>query len=532
MSAASPVTRFDALRLPGLRRVARMPRGRLVFQLPMLLFALLLMYDGFSGPQRAGQNLATVAPWVHYRGLVVLALLLAGNLFCAACPFALPRTVAHRLSVRGRRWPRILRGKWVAAVSLLALFFVYEWLDLWASPLLTAWLIAAYFAAAFALEAFFTESAFCKYVCPLGTFNFVYSTASPLQIGVRQPDVCRTCVGKDCINGRYAAQPVIRVSEITTSPPIPVFVYGEGAASPASGGEVAATINAKSFDSAPSTQHSALIVPGCGTLLFPPTIQSNLDCTLCLDCARACPHDNVGLFARAPGAELKKPNAWPARWDVSLLVICLAFLGLLNAFGMTPPVYDLLEGLANSLGLPGAGLPPAAIDAIVLGLLFVAVGVVLPAGLSVGAAALSRRLGGVSKRDSLRHTVAAFAPAFVPIGLGFWIAHYSFHFLTGLFTIVPVTQRFLTDHQIGWFGAPDWSLGGLPLGVVGMIQLSALIAGYGVSMWLALQTAQRLYRRNAMLGYLAWALLLTGLMLAGWWLIQQPMEMRGSFLFD
>ena len=40
---------------------------------------------------------------------------------------------------------------------------------------LAAWLIVAYFVASFLLEALFTESAFCKYVCPLGTFNFVYS---------------------------------------------------------------------------------------------------------------------------------------------------------------------------------------------------------------------------------------------------------------------------------------------------------------------------------------------------------------------
>ena len=28
----------------------------------------------------------------------------------------------------------------------------------------------------------------------------------------------------------------------------------------------------------------------------------------------------------------------------------------------------------------------------------------------------------------------------VPLGFGMWLAHYGFHFLTGLYTIVPVTQ--------------------------------------------------------------------------------------------
>ena len=30
----------------------------------------------------------------------------------------------------------------------------------------------------------------------------------------------------------------------------------------------------------------------------------NLDCTFCLDCVYACPHGNVGLVGRMPGAEL------------------------------------------------------------------------------------------------------------------------------------------------------------------------------------------------------------------------------------
>jgi hypothetical protein len=205
---------FDALQLPVLRRIARWRWGRLVFQLPLLAVAVLLMYDGFTGPRNAAQNLATVVPWVHYRGFVIVALLLVGNLFCMGCPFTLPRTLAKRFSLPGRRFPQVLRNKWLAIGGLFTLFFLYEWLDFWASPWLTAWVIVFYFVASFALEAFFSESAFCKYVCPLGTFNFVYSTVSPLQIRAKDTDICRTCVGKECINGSYSPQPVILIDQI------------------------------------------------------------------------------------------------------------------------------------------------------------------------------------------------------------------------------------------------------------------------------------------------------------------------------
>ena len=38
--------------------------------------------------------------------------------------------------------------------------------------------------------------------------------------------------------------------------------------------------------------------------LFLPAKVGNLDCTLCLDCVQACPHDNVALASRLPGLEL------------------------------------------------------------------------------------------------------------------------------------------------------------------------------------------------------------------------------------
>ncbi len=196
-----PSARYDVLRAPLIGRVLTWRWGRLVFQLPLLLIAGLLVYDGLTGPRLASQNLATVSVWVHYRGIIILALVFVGNLFCMGCPFTLPRTLAQRLSGAGRRWPRALRNKWLAVGAFVGFLFLYEWLDLWASPWLTAWIIIAYFLSAFILEAVFAESPFCKYVCPLGTFNFVGATASPTQIAVHSADTCRTCVGKECVNG-------------------------------------------------------------------------------------------------------------------------------------------------------------------------------------------------------------------------------------------------------------------------------------------------------------------------------------------
>ena len=122
MSIYRPNPRHNVLNYPVIGRLLRWRWGRLVFQTLLLLVAGLMLYDGFTGPQFAPENLSTVIAWVHYRGFVVFGFLLLGNLFCMGCPFTLPRTLAKRLAIRGGRWPSYLRNKWVA-IGLLFLFF-------------------------------------------------------------------------------------------------------------------------------------------------------------------------------------------------------------------------------------------------------------------------------------------------------------------------------------------------------------------------------------------------------------------------
>lgn len=496
MELYRPNTAIDLLQIPGLGRLLRWRWGRLVLQIPLFIAAVLLIIDGLTGPQVAPRNLATVAPWVHYRGLVVIVLLLVGNLFCMGCPFHIPRTLAKRLSLRGRRFPKILRNKWIAIGSLFLLFFLYESLNLWASPALTAWVIVAYFVASFVMEAVFTESAFCKYVCPLGTFNFVYSTASPTQIAIKNTDVCTNCQGKECINGSWASQSTIRVDQIPVANDV---------------GDIEK--QSKQVRNGPGG------VLGCGTQLFAPQIKSNLDCVFCLDCVRACPHQNIGLMVRTPGRELGLADAWPKTWDVSFLVVILAFLGVVNAFGMVPPVYELQETLMRNFGFLS--------ETLTLLLIFLVGGIFLPIGLTLAVARLTQALTQTVKKYRLRHTVAAFAPSFVPIGFGIWFAHYGFHFLIAPLSIIPVIQEFVGQ-------TAEWARFSVSadIGLIGLIQVVVLVGGFLWSMLVAQRTALRLYRRRGMQGLLPWALLLFLLMLIALNIFSLPMEMRGTAFFS
>jgi ferredoxin len=464
-----PNQHLGVLSWPAIGRFLRWRHGRLFGQLLLLLVALLIIYDGFTGPQFAPENSATNIVWLQFRGFVMLALLFAGNLFCMNCPFALPRSFARRWSISGRRWPRALRNKWLAIAVLFIYLFLYEWLDLWASPWLTAWIVIAYFLLAFTLEFIFSESPFCKYVCPLGSFNFVGSTVSPLQVSVASQDICRNCAGKECVNGTQK-------------------------------------------------EDGRWQMLGCGTELFPPQVTSNLDCTLCLDCTRACPYNNVTLAARPILHELRQPKAWPYRWDLSLLVWIFTFAALSNAFGMTPPIYATVSWLGGVLNTNN--------EALLLLLIFAVLNILLPLFLGLPISWIGRSLAG--GKEPLRVSFSKHTPALVPIGFAVWLAHYGFHFATGALSIIPAMQNFLIDHGITLLGTvPDWTLSNiLPFSWLLPLQVMIIVLGFGGSYYVLSDIGR--HEKESFTAQLPWLLLILGLAIAAVFLFNLPMEMRGT----
>ena len=111
-----------------------------------------------------------------------------------------------------------------------------------------------------------------------------------------------------------------------------------------------------------------------------------------------------------------------------------------------------------------------------------------------------------------------------------WLAHYSFHFLTGIGTVVPVVQDLLLNVGIPLLGEPMWTLTGMPealvypleLGFVGLGLMGSLLVGYHIS--------ERDYADEAWSAYIPWAVLCVILWAVAMWLLSQPMEMRGTFL--
>lgn len=489
--------RFDLFGLLGLRRFFRWKYARLVFQLPLLVLVIIMLIDGFTGRQLAPRNMATTATWLHWRGLVVLALALVGNAFCAACPLMLTRgtsrflrrVMPERLQFR---WPRALHNKYTVTFLMVAFFFSYELFDLWASPWLTAWLIVGYFGSALVIDTFFPAGTFCRYVCPLGNFNFVLSHTSPTQVVALDPNVCASCEHKPCLHGRETYfdeadargdAAFIPLSEITNP-------NGQG------------------------------FFPGCETGLFAPTIQSNMDCTNCFNCVRACPYDNVGLGVRSP---VREPTSdvwlWRGRFTVMLLAVSLAAWGLLNAAAMVAPFFGFIEQAAAFLNTES--------EALLFTLLFTLTGLIgFAATTAVGV--IADWAGGQRTLQPLR-SFMRWGYVVVVLGIGFWFAHYLFHFLTGALQIIPVFQNFLQLQGVQI--TPDWGLAQLvPTRYLFTITAAVTSLYSLLAIYVSMRIALRDYGRRGVLAM--WPVLLFILAFAVFavWLLGQPMEMRGTLL--
>jgi polyferredoxin len=164
---------FDLLRVPLIGGFLRWRHSRTILQVPLFLIAVVMILHGMFGPRLAPKNLATVLTWIHFRGALVLVLLCAGNFFCLACPFMLVRNAARRLFRPRFNWPRVLRNKWISVALFVVILFTYELFSLWSSPWWTVSLALAYFVAVLLIDGLFKHASFCKFVCPIGKFNFI-----------------------------------------------------------------------------------------------------------------------------------------------------------------------------------------------------------------------------------------------------------------------------------------------------------------------------------------------------------------------
>ncbi len=449
------------------------------------LLMVLVCLDGWFGPEEAPANLAGTLPWTHARGLIVLGIVLAGNLACMGCPFMAPRGLLRRFIRPTRSFPRALRSKWIAVGVVAAWLASYEAFDLWASPWATAWILIGYVVTLLVVDALFAGASFCKHLCPLGQWHGSLAETAPVSIGVRDTEICAACTGLECIRGTGSREDRA----------------GSGIA--AATADLALPVLAISRRGSPGAD----TIPGCELHLAQPRKHGNLDCTFCMDCAHACPHDNIAIVDRRTLEDLADDRPRSSigrisnRLDLAMLSGVLVFGAFANALGMTTPVADGLRAMSNRLGFA---------DDRVLAF----------SGTIIAAVAVPALLGALFAGGS-RDRFCRGMRGLLPIGAAMWAVHFGFHLVTGFSAGWASLQRAAGDLGVDlgepqWAKAccaapPEWLVPAelLVLQVGGLVAAAALLRSLGRRAW-------------------PWILLVALLCLLGFWIVQVPMDMRGA----
>jgi hypothetical protein len=231
-------------------------------------------------------------------------------------------------------------------------------------------------------------------------------------------------------------------------------------------------------------------------------------------------------LSRLPGTELLTDSIrsgigyFSRRKDLAALAIVFTFGAVVNAFGMVSPVYAVESWLGRMLHVSH--------EAPVLGIIFTFFLILEPV-LLLGMAAWVTRAWAGSQR-ALLPLIVRYTYGLVPMGFGMWLAHYGFHFLTGLYTIMPVTQSALAS--LGWplLGEPRWALTGLPENIVRVIEIGFLLLGFAGSLAVTYGLAEEDSPHKPMRAFIPWATVGLVLWVASVWLIFQPMEMRATLM--
>jgi len=125
-----------------------------------------------------------------------------------------------------------------------------------------------------------------------------------------------------------------------------------------------------------------------------------------------------------------------------------------------------------------------------------------------------------NSRKPLLSIAVRYAYSLAPLGFGIWLAHFGFHFFTGLFTFIPVVQT-----AVGFLGEPRWGVPGLAPNVVQLFEFGFIILGLLGSLLVSYGIAMAEEVRPVRV-FIIWAALSLVIAAGAFWLMSQPMEMR------
>ncbi len=274
---------------------------------------------GLIGTPVGSHNFAIVFVWIAWWAvLMLIAVPILGRGWCSICPIPMPGEWLQNGVVLGpikkgfglnRRWPNKLRNIWLQniAFTLLALFS----LVVLTTPSVTSIVLLALLFIAIGASLIFERRSFCRYLCPVSGFIGLYSQLAPIELRVKDTEVCAAHTEKSCYIG-----------------------------------------SADGY--------------GCPWNVYPAALTKNINCGLCLECLRTCPQDNIAINLRSFGADLDQMRG--RKLDEAFKAFIMLGSAVVYSAVMLGP-WGALKSAANSIGTPNWLIYALGFVALIFGVL-------------------------------------------------------------------------------------------------------------------------------------------------------------------
>jgi len=224
-------------------------------------------------------NLTTLVVWGLWWPGMIAVVLAFGRAWCTVCPMELVNRLADALA-RKVGWPRarlgaLLRGGWMIVLLYLVLQLGVVGFAVHRVPHHSAVLLLTLLGGALLTGLVFRHPrSFCRAFCPANALLSVYGRHTPVQLDAIDPTVCERCVTRECVDDARR--------------------YG-------------------------------LDRRSCPSLLLPFRRQASDGCVLCLQCAKVCPHDNIGLGLLTEEAQRRRKGLLRP-FEAVFVMIALGFV--------------------------------------------------------------------------------------------------------------------------------------------------------------------------------------------------------------
>ncbi len=289
---------FNLLRLEFIRSVftsrffPEVPRGIVGIFFMLVLAAL------FFGTSGAEENIGLTLSWVVGWPLLMFSFFFLARIWCSICGLSVPGWIAQSVFKPQRAAPQFIKqySGWIVAVLCILLFWIETTWNAYRSPRLTGWIIFTIAMSSLFFSMFYKRRVWCRYLCPLGAINALFSMPSILELRSNTHMCMNRCTDHSCYNGDDSAV-------------------------------------------------------GCPMFRHPFLVDNNRDCILCGQCIKNCKLNSIHLNLRLAPQELW--NQQSPRLPDSFLVVSLA--AIFYPFAISQHVPEFMPfwiDLLTTIGLP------------------------------------------------------------------------------------------------------------------------------------------------------------------------------------